>query len=108
MATLAGAMRACAEDRVDRWLKRRPGAILEIDREMTAVTFDILSATLFSNAIADESTVCPLARATASISRMIDPRQSVHVPKTSKTSALIESAAIGRQLIVPTDNASRC
>ncbi len=54
VANLAGAMRACAEERVDRWLKRRVGAILEVDREMTAVTFDILSATLFSNAISDD------------------------------------------------------
>ncbi len=43
-----------------------------------------------SSAIADESTVSSLARATASISRMIDPRQSVHVPKTSNTSARTE------------------
>src|SRR5712692_266892 len=47
-----------------------------------------------SSAIADESTVKPWAIATASISRMTDPRQSVQVPKTSKTSARIESAAI--------------
>ncbi|WP_342360204.1 cytochrome P450 [Terrarubrum flagellatum] len=50
-ALASGAMRDCAEARVDRWLKRRPGAILDVAREMTGVTFDILSATLFSNAI---------------------------------------------------------
>lgn len=44
-----------AEQRVDRWLKRRRGAILEIDREMTGVTYDILSATLFSDALASEA-----------------------------------------------------
>ncbi|MET0605966.1 MAG: cytochrome P450 [Beijerinckiaceae bacterium] len=54
VASLAGVMRDCAERRIDRWLKRRPGAILEIDREMTAVTFDILSATLFSDALAED------------------------------------------------------
>lgn len=55
VATFAGLMQDKAEARVDRWLKRRPGAILEIDREMTGVTYDILSATLFSDAIAKDS-----------------------------------------------------
>ena len=55
VATFATLMQDKAENRVDRWLKRRPGAILEIDREMTGVTYDILSATLFSDAIAQDS-----------------------------------------------------
>ncbi len=44
-----------AEARVDRWVKRRSGAILEIDREMIGVTYDILSATLFSDALAEDA-----------------------------------------------------
>lgn len=52
VATQAQVMQQRAQARVDRWLKRRPGHILEIDREMTGVTYDILSATLFSDAIA--------------------------------------------------------
>jgi cytochrome P450 len=55
VATFAASMRERAEARVNRWLKRRPGAILEIDREMTGVTYDILSATLFSDALADDA-----------------------------------------------------
>lgn len=55
VATFASVMRARADARVDRWLKRRDGAILEIDREMTGVTYDILSATLFSDALAEDA-----------------------------------------------------
>jgi len=51
----ARTMQDRAERRVSRWLKRRPGAILEIDREMTGVTCDILSATLFSDALAQDA-----------------------------------------------------
>ncbi|MGE3645085.1 MAG: cytochrome P450 [Beijerinckiaceae bacterium] len=55
VAALARVMHVRAEQRVDRWLKRRPGAILEIDREMTGVTYDILSATMFSDALDAEA-----------------------------------------------------
>lgn len=52
VAAQAAIMDARGRARVERWLRRRDGAILEIDREMTGVTYDILSATLFSDAIA--------------------------------------------------------
>lgn len=55
VTALARVMGERAQARVERWLKRRPGAILEIDREMTGVTYDILSATLFSDALAAEA-----------------------------------------------------
>ncbi len=55
VATFAPVMRDRAQARVERWLKRRRGAILEIDREMTGVTYDILSATLFSDALAEDA-----------------------------------------------------
>ncbi len=55
VAGFAPVMRERAEARVDRWLKRRSGAILEIDREMTGVTYDILSANLFSDALAEDA-----------------------------------------------------
>lgn len=51
----AAVMRERSEQRVQRWLKRRHGAILEIDREMTGLTYDILSATMFSDAIAGQA-----------------------------------------------------
>ncbi len=34
-------------------MRRRPGSIVEIDREMGRVAYDVLSATLFSDALAD-------------------------------------------------------
>ncbi|MDH7799443.1 MULTISPECIES: cytochrome P450 [unclassified Beijerinckia] len=55
VAAFAPMMQRLAQQRVERWLHRRPGAILEVDREMTGVTYDILSATLFSDAIAGDS-----------------------------------------------------
>ena len=55
VAGFAPVMRDRAEARVERWLKRRPGAILDIGQEMTGVTYDILSATLFSDALAEDA-----------------------------------------------------
>lgn len=51
VAAAAAVMRARAERCVDRWLSGSTGAVIALDREMTALTFDILSATMFSNAI---------------------------------------------------------
>ncbi len=58
--SMARTMRTTAEARVDAWLmEERPGngsdkgaPALAIDREMSALTYDILSATMFSNALA--------------------------------------------------------
>ena len=55
VGSFAEVMRNRAEARVARWLKRRPGAILEVDSEMSGVTYDILSATLFSDALGDDA-----------------------------------------------------
>ena len=51
----AGQMQAVAQRRVDRWLSAGPSRILDIDREMTGLTFDIISATLFSDRLGGEA-----------------------------------------------------
>jgi len=53
VASFAPLMQMKAQARVEAWMRRRPGAIIEIDREMGRVAYDILSATLFSDALAD-------------------------------------------------------
>lgn len=77
----AQVMLSRAEERVERWLKRRSGAILEIDREMTGVTYDILSATLFSDALAGDAkeTEAELERLLDSIGR-IHPFDVLNMP----------------------------
>ena len=51
VGAFAQIMRMKSEARVDAWLKRRPGAIFEVDREMVRLALEILSATLFSDAL---------------------------------------------------------
>lgn len=51
VGAFAQIMKLKSEARVDAWLKRRPGAIVEVDREMIRLTLDILSSTLFSDAL---------------------------------------------------------
>jgi len=54
---LAGAtrrMHEIAEARVGDWLAG-PGGVIDIDREMTRLTFEMLSATLFSDEIGDQA-----------------------------------------------------
>lgn len=40
-----------ARDRVNSWQQRPAGTLLDIDREMSGLTYDILSATLFSDSL---------------------------------------------------------
>ncbi|MBK9081087.1 MAG: cytochrome P450 [Rhizobiales bacterium] len=54
VATFARAMLAPAEARAERWFARGAHAVA-IDSEMTALTYDILSATLFSDALAGDA-----------------------------------------------------
>ena len=54
VGAFAQIMKLETEARVDAWLKRRPGAIVEIDREMIRLTLDILSSTLFSDALDED------------------------------------------------------
>lgn len=54
VGAFAQIMRLKSDARVDAWLKRRPGAIVEIDREIVRVTLDILSSTLFSDALDED------------------------------------------------------
>ncbi len=54
MGAFAQIMRLKSDARVDSWLKRRPGTIVEIDREMVRLTLDILSSTLFSDALDED------------------------------------------------------
>lgn len=55
VAGFARTMQERTQARIDRWLKRRPGSILEVDREMTGLTYDVLSATLFSDALGNDA-----------------------------------------------------
>lgn len=81
VAAQAAVMNERAQTRVARWLKRRDGAILEVDREMTGVTFDILSATLFSDAIAGsaQETERELSALLDAMGR-IDPLDAINAP----------------------------
>jgi len=54
-AASASAMHRVAKTRVDGWLAGRSSAVLDIDREMTALTFEIISATLFSDMLGGEA-----------------------------------------------------
>jgi cytochrome P450 len=54
VGAFAQIMRLKTDARVDAWLKRRPGAVVEIDREMIRLTLDILSSTLFSDALDED------------------------------------------------------
>jgi cytochrome P450 len=51
VAALAGAMTAPIEASVAR-LERRSGRVVDVSAEMTRLTYDVLAATMFSNAIA--------------------------------------------------------
>lgn len=51
VATLAEPMRDVIHRRIERLARRRAGAIVRIDQQMTVLTFEILAETLFSNAI---------------------------------------------------------
>jgi cytochrome P450 len=48
LASLVPAMTAAAEDQVARWRTHAPGAIAQIDRDMTETTFHVISATMFA------------------------------------------------------------
>lgn len=55
---LAGAtarMHEIAEARIGAWLEAGTGRLLDIDQEMTRLTFEMLSATLFSDEIGDQA-----------------------------------------------------
>lgn len=55
IAATAPAMKAIAEARVDTWFRPADEALVAIDQEMTRLTFEILSATLFSDALGGEA-----------------------------------------------------
>jgi cytochrome P450 len=48
-------MAAVVQRRVDGWLAAGDARVLDIDREMTGLTFDIISATLFSDRLGGEA-----------------------------------------------------
>lgn len=52
VAALAERMTGPAEQTVERMARRRDGRVVDIAADMTRVTYDILAATMFSNAIA--------------------------------------------------------
>ncbi len=54
-ATSAARMREVCEARVSHWLDGRTAGIINIDREMTGLTFEIISATMFSDMLGGEA-----------------------------------------------------
>ncbi len=54
-AVLAARMREVSEARVKGWLDDRSVAVINIDHEMTALTFEIISATMFSDMLGGEA-----------------------------------------------------
>ncbi len=50
-AAFAERMLAAIDRRLARMSRRRPGSVLRVDRQMTALTFEVLAETLFSNSI---------------------------------------------------------
>ena len=54
VGAFAQIMKLKSDARVEAWMKRRPGAIVEVDREMVRLTLDILSSTLFSDALDED------------------------------------------------------
>lgn len=81
VAAFSQIMRMKADERVDAWQRRRPGSIIEIDQEMVRLTYDILSATLFSDALDGDraGVVREMGRLLDSIGR-IDPLDVLNAP----------------------------
>lgn len=50
-AAFAERMLSAIDRRIEAIARRRPGSVLRIDRQMTALTFEVLAETLFSNSI---------------------------------------------------------
>jgi len=82
VAAFAPLMEMKAQARVDAWLRRRAGSIIEIDREMGRVAYEILSATLFSDALVEERAGFEreMGRLLDSIGR-IDPLDVLNAPQ---------------------------
>jgi cytochrome P450 len=82
VAAFAPLMEMKAQARVDAWLRRRAGSIVEIDREMGRVAYEILSATLFSDALVEERAGFEreMGRLLDSIGR-IDPLDVLNAPQ---------------------------
>ncbi len=55
MAGLTGRMQEVSQARVSGWLEDRSARVINIDREMTGLTFDIISATMFSDMLGGEA-----------------------------------------------------
>jgi len=70
LAGLVPVMTAAAEDQVRRWREAGPGAVASIDRDMTRMTFHVISATMFAgSANADAAAIMRAAdRALATVS----------------------------------------
>ena len=72
VAAFAPLMQMKAQARIEAWMRRRPGSIIEIDREMGRVAYDVLSATLFSDALADGSAGFTRADFEREMSQLLD------------------------------------
>ena len=82
VAAFGQIMKMKADERVDAWLRRRPGSIVEIDQEMVRLTYDMLSATLFSDALDGDraDVVRQMSRLLDTIGR-IDPLDALNAPE---------------------------
>lgn len=55
LTTMTRRMQQVSEARADRWLPDRSAGVVDIDSEMTGLTFDIISATMFSDMLGGEA-----------------------------------------------------
>jgi cytochrome P450 len=78
----AGQMAAVCQRRVDNWLNAGSSRVLDIDREMTGLTFDIISATLFSDRLGGEARQFETAlNSFLDITARVDPLDVLDAPK---------------------------
>jgi cytochrome P450 len=78
----AAQMTAVCQRRVDNWLNAGSSRVLDIDREMTGLTFDIISATLFSDRLGGEARQFETAlNSFLDITARIDPLDVLDAPK---------------------------
>jgi cytochrome P450 len=92
----AGQMAAVCQRRVDSWLNAGSSRVLDIDREMTGLTFDIISATLFSDRLGGEARQFETAlNSFLDITARIDPLDVLDAPKWVPRIGKIVGAAPG-------------
>ncbi len=82
LAKITGQMATVCQRRVDAWLSVADSRVLNVDREMTGLTFDIISATLFSDRLGGEARQFEAAlNSFLDITARIDPLDVLDAPK---------------------------